>query len=279
MITTDSLNNKYLISNNRLNNELSYIMQAFINFYGEKYRDYIVNGLNDLKIIWYDDTKAKDESDIKEHIISSLNEEQINEYLKNHKGECFLQSAYIDEIDVLVLPLSYDITHIIHELNHKISCHILSIKPLKMISGICISTEEKGGVVQINSDLNEAINQKMTLDILDELRKLGLEISYTPSWQENMFPLINMFYESFKDSLKNVYISGNLLSFINEIGYQNYDHFSQTIFLSSFRLRRKLLKGETPLFRQEDITKVEDIVKDMQSFNTLLNVTENKRKM
>lgn len=275
----DSLQDKYLIANKKLNNDLNYIVQAFINFYGEKYSDYIVNVLNDLKIIWYDDTKEKDDKDIKEHIVSSLKEEQIDEYLKNHKRECFLQSAYIDELDVLVLPLSYNITHIIHELNHKISSHILSIEPLKMISGICISTEGKGGVEEESSDLNEVINQKMTLEILDELKKLGLEINYTPSWQENMFPLINMFYETFKESLKNVYITGNIPSFINLIGYENYEDFSQRIFMNGFRLRRKLLKGETPLLMKDDIIKVEDIVKSMQEFNSELNITENRRKM
>lgn len=81
------------------------------------------------------------------------------------------------------------------------------MEPLKIISGICLSFEENG-------DLNEAINQKMTLEILEELKKLGLEVSYTPSWQENMFPIINLFYETFKDKLKNVYITGNILSFI-----------------------------------------------------------------
>lgn len=274
----ESLKDKFLIANKRLNNELNYIIQAFINFYGEKYSDYIVNVLKSLKIIWYDDKKPEDDKDIKEHIISSLSEDEVNEYLKNHKRECFLQSAYIDEIDVLVLPLSYDITHIIHELNHKISSHILSLEPLKMISGICLSVEENGGVVQDNSDLNEAINQKMTLEILEELRNLGLEVSYTPSWQENMFPLINLFYETFKDRLKNVYITGNLLSFINLVGFENYNEFSQTIFLKSFRLRRNLIKGEKSLFREEDIIRVEDIVKSMKEYNSEIDITVNRKK-
>lgn len=274
----ESLKDKFLTANERLNNELNYIIQAFINFYGEKYSDYIVNVLKSLKIIWYDDTKEKDDKDIKEHIISSLGEDEVNEYLKNHKRECFLQSAYIDEIDVLVLPLSYDITHIIHELNHKVSSHILSLEPLKMISGICLSVEENGGVVQDNSDLNEAINQKMTLEILEELRKLGLEVRYTPSWQENMFPLINLFYQTFKDRLKNVYITGNFLSFINLIGFENYNEFSQTIFLISFRLRRNLVKGEKSLFREEDIIKLEAIVKSMKEYNSEIDITENRKK-
>lgn len=273
------LYDKFINANSRLNNEISFIKQAFINFYGEKHSDYIIDVLKDLNVIWYDDTHQKDNKDIKDLIISSLPEDKVDEYLTKRNRECFLQSAYIDEIDVLVLPLSYDITHIIHELNHKISSHILSLEPLEMISGLCISKESNGGVVQENSDLNEAINQKMTLEILDELRKLGLEVHSTPSWQENMFPLINLFYESFKDSLKDIYITGDLISFINLVGFENYDEFSQIMFMKSFRLRRMLIKGQNPLMTEDDIKRVEDIVASMQRFNNEPNISENRRKI
>lgn len=266
-------------ANDRLNKEINYIIQAFINFYGEKHRDYIINTLRDLKIIWYDDIETKEGKNVKDYIVSSLPEDQVNEYLKKHNKNCFSQSAYIDEIDVLVLPLSYDITHIIHEMNHKISSHILSLEPLNIISGVCISVEKNGVVVEENSDLNEAINQKMTLEILDELRKLGLEIQSTPSWQENMFPLIHLFYESFKDNLKDTYISGDMLSFINLIGAENYSEFSQTMFMKSFRLKRRLIKGETPIVTEDDIKTVENIVASMKNFCNESKISEDKRKI
>ena len=274
-----TLNDKFTIANSRLNNEIRFIKQAFINFYGEKHRDYIINILDNLNVIWHDDSQKKEDKDIKNLIISSLPEDRIDEYLKKHDRECFLQSAYIDEIDVLVLPLSYNMTQIIHELNHKISSHILSLEPLEMISGLCISREKNGGVVGQNIDLNEVINQKMTLEILDELRKLGIEVHYTPAWQENMFPLINLFYDIFKENLKDIYITGDLMSFIKIIGVENYDEFSRLMFMKCFKLRRMLIKGQNPLITEDDIKKVENIVVSMQRFSNEQNISENRRKI
>lgn len=274
-----TLRDKFTIVDSRLKNEIGLIKQAFINFYGEKYRNYIINVLDNLNVIWYDDSQQEKDEEIKNLIISSLPENSIDEYLMKHDKKCFLQSAYIDEIDVLVLPLSYNMTQIIHELNHKISSHILSLEPLEMISGLCISKEKNGGVVEQNSDLNEAINQKMTLEILDELRKLGIEVHYTPAWQENMFPLINLFYEKFKENLKDIYITGDLISFIKIIGIENYNKFSQLMFMKCFKLRRMLIKGQNSLMAEEDIKKVEDIVVAMQSFSNEFNISENRRKV
>ncbi len=238
-----TLQGKFIHANETLNNELNYIMQAYINFYGEDYKDYISSILKNLKIIWYDDT-VQNKENFRDTIISSLSENTINECLKKYNQKCFSQSAYIDEIDVLVLPLSYDRTHIIHEINHKISCHITSLKPLQIISGVCVNIEKDGGIVSENSDLNEAINQKMTLEILDELKKLGLKIKYTPSWQEEIFPLINLFYELFKDSLKKVYITGDIDSLIKDVGIENYHKYSQMMFLKCFKLRRMIERGK-----------------------------------
>ena len=66
-----TLQEKFIHTNERLNNELNYIIQAFINFYGEDYKDYISNELNNLKIIWYDDTQQNIEV-FRNSIISSL---------------------------------------------------------------------------------------------------------------------------------------------------------------------------------------------------------------
>ena len=242
-----TLQDKFTHANKTLNNELNYINQAYINFYGEDYKDYISSILKNLKIIWYDDTEQNKEN-FRDTIISSLSENIINECLKKYNQKCFSQSAYIDEIDVLVLPLSYDRTHIIHEINHKISCHIISLKPLQIISGVSVNIEKNGGVVNKNSDLNEAINQKMTLEILDELKKLGLNIKYTPSWQEEIFPLINLFYELFNDSLKEVYVTGDLASFIKNVGKENYDKYSQMMFLKCFKLRQMIMRGQKQFY-------------------------------
>ena len=157
---------KYKICSKQLSSDLDVIIQAFINTYGTEYSDFITNRFKELKIIWYDD-EIQNYSNINDIIETSLPKEIIDEYLKKYKEKCFSQSAFLAELDVLVLPLSYNITHIIHEMNHMISSHVLSKNPLRIISGLSTITEQNDGVVSNDSDLNEVINQKITIDILE----------------------------------------------------------------------------------------------------------------
>ena len=76
IITT--LQDKFIYANETLNNELNYITQAYINFYGEDYKDYISSILKNLKIIWYDNAEQNKEN-FRDTIISSLSENTINE--------------------------------------------------------------------------------------------------------------------------------------------------------------------------------------------------------
>lgn len=269
------LNDKYVNSNEKLQRDLKIIQQAFINVYGQKYFDYIVNKFKCLKIIWYDDEVLNFE-DINDVIATDLPKNIVDGYLQKYSKNCFFQSAYIDELDVLVLPLSYNLTHIVHEVNHKISSHVLSLNPLNIISGLCISVQHDDRVIQDSSDLNEVINHKMTMDVLEELKNLGVELDVTPSWQENLFPLIDMFYTNFKDNLKEVYATGNLISFVESVGKNNYNEFTQLMFLKCFNARRKMSKGQTPVISENDIKQVEEIVSSMNEFyckqNNNLNI-------
>ena len=254
----------------RFNDDLNIIIQAFINFYGVENSEYIINKISNSRIIWYDDSGKDD--DIQKQIISSINDDELIEILKKKKKEAFLQSAYIDEFDVLVLPLNYDLTHIIHEINHKIGSHVISKEPLVQISGISYSVE-KNGIVESDNDLNEAINQKMTLEILEELNKLGLKINITPSWQEQLFPVIDTFYETFKELLKKLNISGNLVAFKEELGKEYFDNFSQLIFLCGFRARRSISKGEKVDFPIDRINAINDLVSNMKLHSETSSLT------
>ena len=77
-------------------------------------------------------------------------------------------------------------------MNHMISSHVLSKNPLRIISGLSTITEQNDGVVSNDSDLNEVINQKITIDILEELKKIGIDLKVSSSWQERLFPLVNL---------------------------------------------------------------------------------------
>lgn len=270
----ETLHDQYIRINSKFNNDNGLIIQAFINFYGEQYSEYILKRLSNSRIIWYDDKELDEAEDIHNHIISLIPVEEINELLKKRSKKAFLQSAYIDELDLLVLPLSYDLTHIIHECNHKVGSHVLSYEPLVQINGISYSKEMNNGVIEYDEFLGEAINHKMTLEILSELDDLGIEVKKTPSWQEHLFPLINLFYETFKDLLKETFVSGDLNGFVKSLGKDNYICFSQMIYLKGFKIIRQLRKGDKPEISQEDIGLIEGIVHKMKSHYGLLSDNE-----
>ena len=265
------LKNKYKFCSEKLSKELDVIIQAFINTYGTEYSGFIINRFKQLKIIWYDD-EIQNFSNINDIIETSLPKEIIDEYLKKYKEKCFSQSAFVDELDVLVLPLSYNITHIIHEMNHMISSHVLSKNPLRIISGLSTTTEQNNGVVSNDNDLNEIINQKITIDILEELEKLGISLKVSSSWQERLFPLVDLFYKTLKDEIKKIYVTGDLLSFIRNIGEQNYIEFTQIMFLKCFKARRKISKGETKIVSNDDIKQVEALVFMMNETRNQQNI-------
>ncbi len=273
----ETLENQYLKTSSRFNKDNNLIIQAFIKFYGEHHKGYLLKRLSNSRIIWYKEKKDDENEDIHNHIISSISVEEINELLKKRSKKAFLQSAYIDEFDLLVLPLSYDLTHIIHESNHKVGSHILCYEPLIQINGISYSKETNNGVIEYDDILNEAINHKMTLEILSELDSLGIEVKRTSSWQEHLFPLINLFYETFKDLLKETFILGDLNGFVKSLGEDNYSYFSQMIYLKGFKIRRILKKGDKPEVSQKDIDMIEEIVCKMKSHYEMLNYNEIKK--
>lgn len=266
-----NLNDKYLEVNSRFNKDKKYIIQAFINYYGEQYTGYIYDVFNNLRIVWFDEREYVEGSDVRDYIVSSLSDKEIEEALNKRKSNIFAQSGYIDELDLLVLPLSYDLTHIIHEINHKVSSHLISIEPYLQISGLEYDEGTNINVKVHDEFFNELINQKITLDILEELNNLGYKIHYSSSWQERLFPLINGFYDIFKDLIKEVYITGNLNEFIKKLGEENYVRFTQIIFLKVFRLRNRIRKGEEVKISNEDILLLEECVMKMKNHFEKMN--------
>lgn len=270
-----SLETKFNEANRKLKTDFNLITQAFIDFYGLENSEYIINKLKDLRIIWYDEPSDMS-NNVFDNIITSISKEELEKILKERKKEVFLQSSYIDEFDILVLPLSYDLTKIIHEINHKIASHVISFKPLIQINGVSYSVE-KDGIVEYNKSLNEAINQKMTLEIIEKLQNLGLKIEVTPSWQENLFPVINLFYDTFKNSLKELNISGNLEKFKNLLGNESFIQFSQLIYLCGYRIINTMMKEEKVRFSENKINSINNLVLVMKEhYDSLLQNDDKK---
>lgn len=247
----------------KFENDKDIFISSFINFYGESNSEYIIDKIKSANIIWYDSTSLNEGEDLLSHIITELPKDKLEYFLSTRKSEAFTQSAYIDELNLLVWPQSYDISHIVHEMNHMIGSHIISLSPYVVINGVSYGMEKHDGVVLENDAMNEVINQLMTFDIINELKKLGMSIIYTPSWQDNAFPLLMPFYNRFKESLKELYISGNYTKFLNQFDEEKYQNFSQFIFMKLFKIKRELHRNEQITITQEKIEMVESMINDM----------------
>ena len=51
------------------------------------------------------------------------------------------------------------------------------------------------------------------------------------------------------------------------------------MFMKSFKLRRRLVRGEPAMVTEDDVKEIEKIVEFMQNFSAELKVSEDKRKI
>lgn len=236
------------------------LIMAFVNFYGKENKQYIEKRFNDCKVILYDGMPLQENDNIRNHIKTNISEEQLNVIFNARKDKVFLRSAYIEEFDLLVLPQNFNMTHWIHECNHMLSSRIMSMHPLKSLSGISETIEIDGFVQVFDEFLNETINQLMTIEIIESLGE-----DPEPSWQQEMFPIINDFYSVFKEELKKLYILGNLDEFKNNVGKYYFTQFSQAVFRCGFKIRRSLVKGQKIQILGDEITHIQRMVQIMKN--------------
>ena len=100
-----------------------------------------------------------------------------------------------------------------------------------------------------------------------------MNVVYTTSWQDNAFPLLMPFYSRFKESLKELYISGNYMNFLNQFDKEKFQSFSQFIFMKLFSIKKRLRRNEQVTITREEIESVESMINDM----TLTQNTNKKR--
>ena len=104
----------------------------------------------------------------------------------------------------------------------------------------------------------------MTIEVLEDLKNMGIKIEVTPSWQENLFPIIDLFYNTFKNELKKVNINGNLVEFRELLGEEYYNEFSQILFMCGFKAKRSIKKEEKIEISTDKIKLIERLVLDMK---------------
>lgn len=245
------------------------LLRAFIKFYGVNESEYIKSQLENPKTMWYEEVDDPEKiTDIWPYIKTDIPKEEVEGYLKQKNKYIFLQSAYIDDLDLLVLPKSGNINHIIHEMNHKLSSHIIREKPYAAINGLSIAVETvHGGVVTYNNNLNEVINELMTLDIISWLNIMGENVSPCYSWQSGAFKLIQPFYEFFKEPLKQLYITGNMFDFLREVGEQEFQDFTNFIERKLFIIKIHLRNNKPVTIKEEDVAESQRLTQAMIEYN------------
>ena len=87
----------------RFENDKNMFISGFINFYNESNSKYIIDKVKNANIIWYDSTCLKEDKDLLSHIVTNLSMDKLEYFLSKRKIEVFTQSAYINELNLLVL--------------------------------------------------------------------------------------------------------------------------------------------------------------------------------
>lgn len=231
------------------------IIRAFTVVYGNENYNYINNCFSNMRIAWFDKNN---------HILENITNTEFEELKLKKSEEVFHQSCYVDEFDLLILPLNVDITQIIHEMNHKLGSHLICCNPLHLINGLCISKEDGFGVKEENYNLSEVVNQKITEEVIEELINMGYKITITDSWQSKLYPIISPFYETYSESIKKCWISGRIEDFKEGFGIDKYKNFSNYLYLKLFKLIRQMKRNEPICISTEIIDEVGKIV---SSFN------------
>jgi len=159
----------------------------------------------------------------------------------NSNPGSFIESRYNSVNDYLFLPINFLYTHVIHELIHMLTRHILSKSPLVISVGLSISNERvPGRITTVHQYLNEVITEQMTREIETILMKKINFTSQTNSY-DNFFPLTQNFYMAFKDQLKYHGINGGMDNFIFELG-EEFTEYEQTFHLLVWEQLRRLQK-------------------------------------
>lgn len=271
---------------NKFNKDKGIIIESFIEYYGEEYRERIESKINNLDIICYvplmfhDSLMPKDLlkyiEQCKEKYISTNNMNRLVDdlvlsyncddkltFCKNNLSINFLlQSCSLYELDLVILPIVYNLAHITHEFNHTIINNQMLTSPDVSVNGVEVSIKNENKCMYQDTVLNEILCERVTHDIQKIQQSKGINSELCVSWQYNYFKFIERFYITFKEVYKYSVMSGNLNTLIKSVGEQNYrDLVNIVTYLRSVEEEQKRpLDKEVELFA---LSQINEIVDDM----------------
>lgn len=284
-------------------NDKNIIIESFIEYYGENYRDKIISRINNLNIICYvplmfhDSLMPKDllnyldrvkklyatNSDVRvliENLVVDYDCKELLEFCKNNLGfNYLLQSCSLYELNLTILPIVYNLSHITHELNHTIINNILADEPDVSSNGLEISIRDGNKCIYQDTIFNEILCERVTHDVQKIQKSKGLDSEICVSWQYNYFKFIERFYQTFKEIYKYSVMSGNLNALINSVGEQNYRDLVNivTYLRNEEEKQKKPLDDEVVFFA---LKQIDEVVDDMiRHYNEVRNKELNKNEM
>lgn len=228
-------NHKFLSNIKKM---LPLLKETFITFYGEKYRDTIIERLDSIRIFFVesDGTFCKDINDF-----GSLNDSEKSKLIAlkdlEKTGGCLIPDIFPPLI-VLKVTKPLSLHYLIHEINHslhmsKIENDILSLFAMFNQNNIKTSV----GFSEMKYDyFYELINEYMTYDLLEIARKkIGDDENINTNYDELCYlyldKVVNNYVKKFycerKDRLKEVLINLKGEEYYEEFGRTNWKNVSK----------------------------------------------------
>jgi len=196
-----------------------------------------------------------------ENLVIDYNCEELLEFCKNNLGfNYLLHSCSLYELNLAILPIVYNLSHITHELNHTIINNVLLDEPNVSSNGLEISIRDGNKCMYQDTTFNEILCERVTHDVQKIQQSKGINSEICASWQYNYFKFIERFYQTFKQVYKYSVISGNLNALINSVGEQNYrDLVNIVTYLRNEEEKQKRpLDNEVVFFALKQIDEVVD---------------------
>lgn len=270
--------NQILINHNKkhlniIKENLNVIIDSFVMYYGEEYRDIITNRIKNTNFYTYIssctieaiydylieyktfndefieifnkynkkgdfakifDNGIKIDNFYKKQIISSLSSNvQINGF------HVFTFDKHNNPTSNVFVALFADTKNLIHELNHSITSEVLAFEinddnvPATIVRN-GIANTHAANHYKLGNGLEEIINDKIAEEITENFYNLGgsfpkSKIKYPETIYSELFPIIDKFYNKYKDLLKIARITGNTNILFTKIKKEKFIEFQNMI--------------------------------------------------
>ena len=214
----------------------------FVDFYGEKHKDYISQTINSINFVFPD--QMPDEEIENFDILGKMRRSFINNiYL--FKDENDDAAAYCQGIldghgafkKYLVLHDKFSDHELIHELNHLLEMRLIESdeERIKYFTGFDVVDEkydETNSIPCPYKAINETVNDFITLKLMEHKKALNIEFSsskYIGSPYDFGTQLSQKFFEYFLPELKEYRISGKPEQFKELIGEKEFNELASNL--------------------------------------------------